>query len=65
MKGVFKIRINDEIQTFSEYDDIPQEFEHLILFNPEIPEGPHTDEEHEYIEQLNDRMKELMKRETG
>jgi len=64
MKGIFKVRISDEVYTFTEYDDIPQEFDHLIMFMPEIPEGPHTDEEHEYIEQLNDVMKELMTRET-
>jgi hypothetical protein len=63
MKGVYKVLIGQEVKTFYEYDDIPSEFDNLIMFAPEIPEGPHTDEEHEMIEQLNDKMKDVMSRE--
>jgi len=63
MKGVYKVLINQEVKTFYEYDNIPSEFDNLIMFAPEIPEGPHTDEEHEMIEQLNDKMKDVMARE--
>jgi len=63
MKGVYKVLIGHEVKTFHDYDEIPSEFDNLILFSPDIPEGPHTDEEHDMIEQLNDKMKEVMKRE--
>lgn len=63
MKGVYKILIGDEVKTFYDYEEIPEVFDNLILCMPDIPEGPHTHEEHQMIEQLNDKMKELMKRE--
>jgi hypothetical protein len=40
------------------------EFDSMISFEPEYPEGPHTDEEHEEMGEMNDLLQELMKRET-
>ena len=63
MNGTFIIREKNELVTYTKYEDIPMEFDHVIKFFPECPEGPHTDEEHEYMETFNDKLKELMKRE--
>ena len=49
------------LETYTEFEAIPQDFEHVIEFRPEIPPGPHTDQQHEEIEQWNDRLQELMR----
>jgi hypothetical protein len=63
IKGVFQVLIGNELRTYYDYDNIPDEFDNVIRFEPQIPEGPHTDEEHEWIESLPQYMAELMKRE--
>ena len=63
MNGTFIIREKNELVTYTKYEDIPMEFDHVIKFFPKWPEGPHTDEEHEYMETFNDKLKELMQRE--
>tara|TARA_B100000963_G_C22464242_1_gene597157 strand:- start:377 stop:574 length:198 start_codon:yes stop_codon:yes gene_type:complete len=63
MAHKFLVRINESFLEFSNYDDIPKEFDNLIRFEPEIPPEPHTKEQHEEIEKWNDKLKELMKRE--
>ena len=52
------------LETYNKYEDIPEDFDHIIKFLPDIPDGPHTDEQHEEIDFWNDKLKELMKRET-
>jgi len=49
------------LETYTEFEAIPQDFEHVIEFVPEIPPGPHTDQQHEEIEQWNDKLQELMR----
>lgn len=61
MNGVFVVKRNDIIETYTNYDDIPLDFDHLIQFQPEYKDGPHTDEEHEEISLWNDRLQQLMK----
>lgn len=61
----FVIKRNGALETYNEYNDIPLDFDHVIQFEPEIPEGPHTEEQHEEIEQWNDKLKQLMKREKA
>ena len=52
------------LETYNKYEDIPENFDHIIKFLPDIPDGPHTDEQHEEIDSWNDKLKELIKRET-
>lgn len=61
----FVIMIDGELHTFTEYNDIPETFDHVIEFAPDYPEGPHTHEQHEEISKYNDMLQELMKREKG
>jgi len=63
MKGVFQVILNGEVVTYTSYDDIPERFDNLIRFAPEIPPEPHTEEQHEWIESLPQYMNELMERE--
>lgn len=63
MSNIFKVLINNEVKTYEKYEDIPKEFDNLIAFIPEIPPGPHTDEQHEEIESWLEKFTELMNRE--
>lgn len=60
----FVILRNGVLETYHKYEDIPESFDNVIEFLPDIPEGPHTHDEHEEIDSWNDKLKELMKRET-
>lgn len=64
MKGEFDITIAGVVHRYTNYDDIPMVFDNLIRFEPEIIPEPHTEEQHEIMESYNDKLKELMKRET-
>ena len=64
----FQFIINGELVTFDKYENIPEEFEHVIKFLPDIPEpvnDDHTDEEHEELAKWNDRLQELMEKERA
>lgn len=63
MTHEFVILKQGEYFTYTKYEDIPLEFDHVIKFLPSIPEGPHTDEQHEEINSWTNKLKELMKRE--
>ena len=59
----FQFIVNGELITYDKYEDIPEKFEHIIKFIPDIPEEPHTEEEHREIATYNVKLQELMKRE--
>jgi len=63
MNHEFVILINGILETYTKYEDIPESFDYVIKFLPQIPEPPHTEAQHEEIEQWNDKLQELMKRE--
>ena len=65
MAHEFVILINGELKTYHRFDDIPEKFDNLIKFVPEIPDGPHTHDEHAEIEVWNEKLRALMKRETN
>ena len=65
MSNEFVILKNNKLETFTRYEDIPEKFDNLIKFLPEIPEPPHTHEQHQELDLWNERLKELMKRETN
>lgn len=60
--GTFVILDQGLVRTFTRYDDIPAEIDTVIEFNPDIPPGPHTDEEHEFIESLVEKFNVIMRR---
>lgn len=65
MKGLYRVLLNNEILEFHDIEDIPENFDNLIEFNPEYPRGPHTDEEHEQMDRMTDVLSELLQREMG
>lgn len=67
MKHEFVILRNGVLETYDKYEDIPESFDNLIKFLPYVPEAEHHHEdehEHEMIAEWNEKLKELMKRET-
>ena len=65
MEHEFVILLNGELVTYRKYEDIPEKFDNLIRFIPHVPEPPHTHDQHEEIDSWNDKLQELMKRETN
>ena len=66
----FQFIINGELVIFDKYEDIPDEFEHVIKFIHDLPEpegedGNHTEEQHEELAKWNDRLQELMEKERA
>jgi len=65
MKGEFVFIIDGETKYFSDFRDIPEDFDHVIKFVPEIPDGPHTDHQHDEIDEWNQRLQKLMEKERA
>ncbi len=61
----FQFIVNGELKTYTKYEDIPEEWDHMIKFVFDIPPEPHTEEEHEEIEEWNNRFKKLMEKERA
>ena len=64
MSHKFTILKDGILYAYDKYEDIPESFDNVIQFLPEIPDGPHTHDEHDLIDQWNTKLKQLMKRET-
>lgn len=63
LTGNFILIVNGSLMTYTDYDDIPKEFDHIIKFEPEVPPPPHTSEQHELIEKIGDMLKVLVDKE--
>jgi hypothetical protein len=61
----FVIMVNGELNTYTEYEDIPETFDHVIEFSPEVPPPPHTEEQHDEIDKWNFRLQALMEKERA
>ena len=64
----FQFIINGELITFVKYEDIPEEFEHVIKFRPDIPElpvGGHTQEDHDELAKWDGRLQKFMEKERA
>ena len=61
----FKFIINGELVTFDKYEDVPDEFERVIKFLPDVIPEPHTEEQHEEMAKWNIRLQELMEKERA
>lgn len=60
MAHEFIIKRNGILETYVNFEDIPLDFEHVIKFLPNIPDGPHTEEEHEQIDAWNSKLQQLL-----
>ena len=55
------IMCGNALAEFDRYEDIPDDFDHVIEFLPEIPPGPHTQEQHEEIDSWHDKFLRLVR----
>ena len=62
MQGEYSVKIGDKVFNYTNADDIPEKFDHLIKFLPKIPPEPHTQEDHDYINSFVPKMREIEKR---
>jgi hypothetical protein len=65
MPHEFIILNNGKLEKYDNFDKIPKSFDNVIKFFPKIPDGPHTKEQHDEIDNWNIKFKELMSRETN
>ena len=61
----FQFVVNGELVLYDKYEDIPEDFEHVIRFIPDMPEDPHTEEEHAEMALWNTRLQKLMEKERA
>jgi len=59
----FVIKHNNELHTYSRFEDIPMEFDHIIEFAPSVPEPPHTQAQHDEMAKWPELLEELIQRE--
>jgi len=61
----FQFIVNGNLVTYTKYEDIPEVFEHVITFSPDVIPEPHTEEQHEEMAQWNTRLQKLMEKERA
>ena len=62
MIGEYTVKIGNKLFDYTNVNDIPKEFDHLIKFLPTLPPEPHTPEEHDLIDSFMPKMREIQKR---
>ena len=62
MIGEYTVKIGNKLFDYTNVNDIPEEFDHLIKFLPTLPPEPHTPEEHDLIDSFMPKMREIQKR---
>jgi len=66
MKGSFRVKLFDNsIVDYENFDDIPPKFFRLLKYNPDYPPSPHSEEDHKMIEAFDDKLHELLRRESN
>ena len=58
----FQFIVNGELVTYDSWENIPEEFEHVIKFIPDVPPDPHTEDEHAEMEIWNTRLQQLLEK---
>lgn len=63
----FVVMKNGVLHTYTRYESIPKDFDHVIEFVPDIPDGDaeHTEQEHKEIELWTERLTKLMEIENA
>mgnify|MGYP003154742193 CR=1 FL=1 len=61
----FQFLIDGKLVTYDRYEDIPETFDHVIKFIPDIPPEPHTEDEHAEMALWNIRLQQLMEKERA
>lgn len=56
----FVVKIGNDLHEYTKYEDIPDRFDQVIEFCPEMPPGPHTQEQHDEIDSWVPKFDRLM-----
>ena len=62
MTHEFTFLIDGELVSFTEWENIPEKFDHVIRFLPDVP---HEEVDHDGPNIWNDRLQELMQKERN
>ena len=62
MAHEFVLLINGELVTYTEWENIPDKFDHVIKFLPDVP---HEEIDHDSPDIWSPRLQELIKREKN
>ena len=49
MQGEYVVKIGDKTFEYTDANDIPEKFDHLIKFVPKEPPEPHSQEDHDTL----------------
>ena len=63
MIGEYTVKIGNKLFDYTNVNDIPEKFDHLIKFIPTEPSEPHTQVDHDYINTIPKKFKEVFERE--
>jgi hypothetical protein len=61
MTHCFVIMRQGQLETYTCFEDIPHDLDHVIEFSPDIPPGPHTEQQHDEIAQWDEKLQQLMR----
>jgi hypothetical protein len=64
-QGRFDLIVGGVLRSFQRWEDLPEVFDHVVRFEPDIPPAPHTEEQHEAAAMWNARLQELMEKERA
>jgi hypothetical protein len=59
-QGRFDLIVDGVLRSYQRWEDLPLAFDHVVRFEPDIPPGPHSHDQHEEIALWNGRLQELM-----
>ena len=59
MEGEFIVKIGKKLFEYTNINDIPEKFDHLIKFVPTVPPEPHSEEEHKLINSFMIKFKDI------
>ncbi len=62
LKGKFVVRDEDKLIEYDRCGDLPDEFDHLIKFEPTIPPTPHSVNDHIAMSKWSEYLQELCSR---
>ena len=62
LRGKFVIKNEGELLEFDRCGDLPEEFDHLISFEPTIPPTPHSVNDHVEMSTWSEYLQELCSR---
>ena len=64
LQGKFVVKRDGELIEVDRCGDLPDDFDHLIRFEPDIPEAPHSINDHEMMSKWTEYLQELVAKEN-